>query len=230
MIEEHLTDTTSGKGWHPAQQGGFLVKDWFFPDDWEPKSSGDWPGPEVKHPVLKLQPFAGGGYEATVRMLNLERIGAAIEFGGCRGKREAPVEPNAEHVAKAGARAMQRVRHLVRNMCASHLCTLTRRETLETGFWTPDDWAAAWDRLRRALVRAIGDFPYVAILEQHAKGNYHLHVAWLGRINLNLMRPLWWAICGGRGEGKKQLRPPGAAERETTGKILSGLHAAQAQH
>ena len=29
---------------------------------------------------------------------------------------------------------------------------------------------------------------------------------------------------------KKQLRPPGAAERETTRKILSGLHAAQAQH
>ena len=29
---------------------------------------------------------------------------------------------------------------------------------------------------------------------------------------------------------KNQLRPPGAAERETVGKILSGLHAAQAQH
>jgi hypothetical protein len=41
----------------------------------------------------------------------------------------------------------------------------------------------------------------VAILERHKKGNFHLHIAWCGRINLNLMRPLWWGICGGRGQG-----------------------------
>jgi len=150
---------------------------------------------------LKIQAFKHGGYEATVRLLDLDKIGGAMEAKKRFGKREAPETLDTENIAKAGARAKRKVRHLVKNMAASHLCTLTRRETAGGECWTADDWAKAWDRLRRGLERVIGDFPYVAILEKHKKGNYHLHVAWCGKINLNLMRPLWWSICGGRGQG-----------------------------
>ena len=41
------------------------------------------------------------------------------------------------------------------------------------------------------------EFPYVAILEKHEKGNYHLHVAWCGRVNVGIVRKMWLAALGG---------------------------------
>jgi len=195
LIEEHLTVNNSQKGFRPAQAVGRLMANWSVPDDWE--------GPDTTDlsVVLKIQPFAAGGFEGTVRYMDLGRIARAMEFGGHRGKREAPGRAKPENVEKAGRRAKAKVRKLTKNMGATHLCTLTRRESDPAAFWSTDDWLKAWDRLRRNLVKVIGEFPYVAILEQHMKGNYHLHIAWVGRINLNVMRPLWWAVCGGRGEG-----------------------------
>jgi hypothetical protein len=196
LIEEHLTYNPEQTHYQGTGPDGFLLRNWFFPRGWE------GPGNDVKTPVLTIQTFKGGGYEATVRPLNLEKISRAIEFTGVRGKRERPEQIDQVNVATAAARAKKKMRHLVKNMAATHLCTLTRRELPETGYWSPDDWARAWDSLRRSIVKAKGgEFPYVAILEQHKKGNYHLHIAWCGRINLNLVRPLWWSICGGRGAG-----------------------------
>ena len=197
LIEEHLTfnpPLPPDFYFHQPSHGGRLVEGWKFPDGWE----GD--GGDLT-PVLKIQPFKSGGYEATIRLLDLEKIGNAMDGNRRFGKREAPLEPDYGHVQKAASRAKRKVRHLVKNMGATNLVTLTRRETPETGYWTPDEWAKAWDRLRRNLERVIGSFPYVGVLESHQKGNFHLHLAWLGKVNLNLMRGLWWAICGGRGQG-----------------------------
>lgn len=190
LIEEHLTDTP------PSFRASSLLKGWKFPADWE--------GPSPENPlcpVLKIQSFKVGGYEASIRFLDLPRIGRAAEFGGRRGRREVPSEVDQVHAMKAAQRAKRRVRHLTKNMGADHLMTLTRRESDPETYWGPEEWAKAWDRLRRVLVRAIGDFPYVAVLERHKKGNFHLHVAWVGKINLNLVRPAWWSILGGRGQG-----------------------------
>lgn len=199
LIKEHLTDGIAefeaGQGFRQGFGAGRLVKNWAFPVEWE------GPGADGFAQVLKIQPFQAGGYEATIRPLNLTRIGNAIEFGGCRGKREAPEEVRSESVEKSAARARRKVRHLVKNMGATHLATFTRREGVGGEFWTPEQWGAAWDRLRRGVERVLGKFPYVGILERHQKGNFHLHVAWVGRINLNVIRPLWWSICGGRGQG-----------------------------
>lgn len=199
LIEEHLTDTSFESLYQPAFSQGFLVENWLVESGYTAPPDGE------KSPVLKVQKFKAGGYEATVRMLDLQKIGRAMNASRRHGKREEPGERDEESIRKAGARAKRRVRHLVKNMGATNLVTLTRRETaedVEAGrSWTAEQWAAAWDRLRRCLVRVIGEFPYVAVLEEHAKGNYHLHVAWVGKVNLNIMRPLWWAIAGGRGMG-----------------------------
>ena len=194
LIEEHLTEKVGDFQFRTGLQGGHLIKNWLFPVNWSAPEYG-------VTPVLKVQSFQSGGYEATVRMLDLKKIGRAMEFGGCRGKREKPAEVSAEGLQKSAARAKRKLRHLVKNMCATHLLTLTRRETKQSDFWTPEEWAAAWDRLRRMLVKLIGEFPYVAVLERHEKGNYHLHIAWLGRVNLNVLRPAWWVCVGGRGAG-----------------------------
>ena len=195
LIEEHLTVDNGRNGFRPAEAAGRLLNGWLVPEEWEGPIDDD---PSV---VLKIQPFAAGGYEATVRYMDLARISRVMEFGGRRGKREEPGERKQENVEKAGQRAKAKVRKLTKNMGATHLCTLTRRESDPATFWTPEDWLKGWDRLRRHLVKEIGEFPYVAILEKHKKGNYHLHIAWVGRIHLNIMRPLWWTVCGGRGSG-----------------------------
>ena len=85
------------------------------------------------------------------------------------------------------------MRHLVKNMLADHLVTFTKAEGPATKDWGleewaawesggkeaweakygafmgPEEWAKVWDKFRRLLARYLGDFPYVAILEKHAK-------------------------------------------------------------
>ena len=228
LIEEHLTDEKchfpSTPGFRTGNSALGLMENWFFPEEW----SG--PPPDGYAQVLKIQAFKNGGYEASLRGLNVKRIGSAIEFGGCRGKREKPEYQSRESVLKSGQRAKRMVRLSVKNMAATNLLTLSKREgpntkdwsasqwaMWETGggreawcvehgdFWDEDRWAQAFDLFRRNCARAMGgNFPYVGVLEPHRKGNFHLHLAWCGKVNLNLVRPVWWASCGGRGQGNIQ--------------------------
>lgn len=192
LIEEHLTFDTLPGQYRQVTQGGRLFKNWLVPHGWAVPPSGE------RSYVMKVQPFEHGGFEVVCRKLDLEKIASAMDGASRRtGKRDAPAEIDPQHVAIASSRAKRRVRYLVKNMMATHLVTLTKRETLEGGFWNPDDWAKAWDRFRRLLAKVIGDFPYVAILEKHQKGNYHLHVAWCGRVNVQLVRKIWLAVIGG---------------------------------
>lgn len=203
LIEEHLTvnveipDPSFRKSW----AAGRLLDGWNSPTAGFSLGSNEFGG----NFVVKLQPFKAGGFELSCRSLDLEKIGAAMAGVRRFGKRERPEVPDALNLQKAASRAKRRVRHLTKNMGASHLVTFTRREAEISGYWTPDDWGKAWDRLRRLLVKAKGEFPYVAVLEKHKKGNYHLHVAWAEapgqKVPLNLVRPLWWAVLGGRGAG-----------------------------
>lgn len=231
LIEEHLTEEIGESQFRQGTHGGVLLRNWFFPSSYK--------GISDENPtrlVTKIQSFAHGGYEATCRRLDLQKIGRAIEFGGNRGKREKPDEISQLNLEKAAQRAKRSMRLLIKNMMADHLVTFTKNEGPNThgwsksdfkewrtigrplweqengAFWGPDDWAAAWDRFRRLMVRVVGDFPYVAILEKHEKGNYHLHVAWVGRVNVGLVRKMWLAaIGGGKGSGNidaKLIRVP----------------------
>jgi hypothetical protein len=65
---------------------GFLVENWHFPEE----GRQPWQGEMVEAAVLKVQSFKAGGFEASVRVLNLEKISRAIEFPRRKGKREAP--------------------------------------------------------------------------------------------------------------------------------------------
>lgn len=235
-IEEHLTDSPINAGFRPIECDGRLINGWNVPGDWV------GPNPDGENFVLKIQPFAQGGYEAVVRQVDMPKIGRAIlGENRPRGKREEPEEPSIDCLAKSAARAKKKVRHLCRNMMATHLLTLTKREgpstkgwgplewsAWENGgrsdwvdrhgeFWAEDQWAEAWDRLRRLLVRVIGQFPYVAILESHQKGNFHLHVAWVGKINVNLIRKMWLSIVGASGGNidAKYIKVPHGHDRSS---------------
>lgn len=166
------------------------MKNWYVPEGFvAPKEGGDF--------VLKVQSFAKGGYEATVRLLDLEKIGRAMDPDRKKGVRKEPEAISVPNQQSAAKRAKRKVRLLVRNMMASHLVTFTRREAAGSEYWTDAEWIAAWARLRRQLVRVMGEFPYVCVLEKHEKGNYHLHVAWCGHVRVHLVRKLWLAVLGG---------------------------------
>jgi len=66
-------------------------------------------------------------------------------------------------------RARQKVRHHAKNIAANRLLTLTKRETQETGFSTPDDWQQYWAKFCRVYKKYYPDQPFmfVAVLEQH---------------------------------------------------------------
>jgi len=232
LIEEHLTDTHEipSPSYRMAWVAGEDRPGWNVPSEGVDRGCDEFGG----NFVLKIQPFAAGGWEATCRSLDLEKIGAAMAGRRRYGKREVPDCVDRENILKAAQRAKRKVRKLVRNMGATHLVTLNKQEGPNTknwrksdwgnwrnggraaweaeagAFWTPDDWARAWDKFRRMVTRVKGDFPYVAVLEEHEKGNYHLHVAWVEapgqKINLNLVRGCWWACVGGRGRGNVDAR------------------------
>lgn len=193
LIEGHLTDTAMPVSFRRAESCGRLLENWFVPEGFNGVESG-----QLRY-VLKVQPFAVGGYEATCRALDLEKIARALEPHRRTGKRDAPEQLDPDNVARASDRARRKVRLLVRNMKADHLVTFTRRESDPSLFWCEDQWASAWDRACRLMKRIIGPFPYVAILEKHQKGNYHLHVAWCGKVNVKVVRRCWEAAAGGRG-------------------------------
>lgn len=211
LIEAHLTYAPPfPAGYRPIECDGRLINGWKVPEDWiSPPDDG-------RSFLLKIQPFTQGGYEAVVRQVDMHKIGRAI-LGENRphGKRIEPEEPSMDCLAKSHARAKKKVRHLCRNMMATHLLTLTKRELEGSDYWTEEQWALAWDRLRRLLVRVIGPFPYVAILESHKKGNFHLHVAWVGKINVNLVRKMWLSIVGAGGGNidAKFIRVPHGHDR-----------------
>jgi len=210
LINEHLTDIPFETTYSQGMCAGEAVNNWYFPDGWVAPF-------EAKTPVLKVQPLANGGYEATVSRIDLSKVGRALEFGGKRATRETPDEINPQHVAIAAQRAKKRVRLLVKNMMATHLVTFTKREPDGSEYWDEGQWLDAWDRFRRNMVRHIGVFPYVAILEKHKKGNFHLHAAWCGRVNVKLVRRLWLAVIGGgKGCGNidaKQIKVPAGGDR-----------------
>ena len=123
-IEEHLTFIPE-PAFRKSSCAGRLLQGWSSPVEGFDLGSNEFGG----NYVVKIQPFKAGGYELSCRSLDLEKIGAAMVGERRFGKRERPEVPDSINVQKAAARAKRRVRHLTKNMGASHLVTFTRRET-----------------------------------------------------------------------------------------------------
>lgn len=149
--------------------------------------------------VLKIQGFNAGGYEATIMHVDIDKVGRAMD-GGCKqGKREKG-EQSENDVIRSKQRAKTKVRHLTKSMGCDRLLTLTVRESGDD-FWSVEVWAANWKKFVRQCANAGYEISYVSILEQHKKGNYHMHAAIVGKANIKIMRHVWWSVCGGRGMG-----------------------------
>ena len=193
LIFGHLTDTPR---YVPVSRPSYLsqLHGWYRPSEGV--------SPDQYHLVAKIQRFRSGGYEVTVTPVELEELARKIDAPRSTGKREKPEEQDQDSIERSEKRAKKRVRHLIKSMGCDRLFTLTRRESSPEEFWTRDQWVSAWDRFVRLCKKAKIDLSYVAVLELHKKGNFHLHVGLTGHINIKLARRIWHTVLGVHPSGK----------------------------
>jgi hypothetical protein len=171
---------------------------------------GDWDRPanypiyeEREHYLATVHGFDAGGYEATVRCVDLQVL--VDSRMRPRGHRKPLEERDERDMLRAVARAKKTVRHAVKTIGATHLMTLTTREQENS----PESLAAQWKQFVRAYRKYTGeDFPYVAVPERHPTNpkHWHIHIAVRGHVKVNIARQIWWACCGGRGMGNIDVK------------------------
>ena len=175
--------------------------------DW---SFGDFDRP-INYPIFEepvhyqatVYGFEAGGFEATVREVDLQRMADAKLRP--RGRRKPVEDRDEKDMLRAAARAKKTVRHAVKTIGATHLMTLTTREEENT----PESLAfklKSFIRSYRSFAKE--DFPYVAVPERHPSNpkHWHLHVAVRGFVKIKIARQIWWRCCGGRGMGNVDVK------------------------
>lgn len=99
-------------------------------------------------------------------------------------------------------RARKNVRLRCQSIQADRLMTLTYRGAMTDMERLKRDF----DAFRRSMKRA-GMWHYVAVIERHQSGGFHIHLAVHGRVVYNLVRAIWWRIVG-RGQGNIDVKNP----------------------
>jgi len=192
----HLRVTNSR--YHALRDFAFSeLKGWYSPVGWFAT------GNEL---VATIQCFKAGGYEATVKSVDMNSLGRLMANKGIFGKREKHDSVNENDVIRSVQRAKKKVRQLIKDRGADRLLTLTKRENDSNTFWSNDDWLKAWREFVRLCRIANIELDYVATLEKHKKGNFHLHAAIVGRVHINTIRKIWCKINGGKGSGNVDIK------------------------
>ena len=196
LIKGHLTDLQ----YIPVSRGlEQEPKNWF-------RSSSGFISSQENHFVAKLQAFESGGYEITITRQDLKQLADRMDAPRATGKR-VKGDQNENDVISSVQRSKRKIRHLIKSMGCDRLLTLTKRENDPDSYWTVEEWAKAWDRFNRACKKMGVSLVYVAVLEKHKKGNYHLHAAIVGRISVKHIRKIWLACCGGgKGSGNVDIQ------------------------
>lgn len=146
---------------------------------------------------LKVRTFSRMPPEYTVQRVSFERDQRAYLNAYHRGAqsafpRRARPDPNKprddESIERSQRRAKTAVRLTVTELAPTALVTFTTREVL-----TLDQLLWCWGHFSRSLRRAGVEFEYVAVPERHPANpdHLHLHVAYRGRTQIDLLRRLW---------------------------------------
>lgn len=168
------------------------LNNWYCPLDWFAN------GNEM---VATIQTFKAGGYEVTVKNVDMQSFGNLMaNKGRATGKREKR-DMNENDKIRSAQRAKKSVRQLIKQKGCDRLLTLTRRENNPDTFKNENEWLDDFRKFVR-LCRIAGiELDYVATLEKHKKGNFHLHAAIVGKVHINTVRKIWLKVCGGKGLG-----------------------------
>lgn len=170
--------------------------------------------------VMKLQPFKAGGYEVTVYRQDLERLKQLSDFPRRSKRSTSRDEQKEENVISSVLRAKKKVRLLIKSMGMDRMLTLTKRQQDDSEVLTSEEWAVLWKKFCRLVKKATGtELQYVAVLEPHKARGLHLHAAISGKVNINLIRKIWYACLGQRPDGLTPGEPniqykPGITEHK----------------
>lgn len=158
----------------------------------------------VSNPIqyrLEIQRFNNCPPEFKVRQIDFTRDIEAYERAALagqtrvsrrRGPRVAPLVRDEESIERSQWRAKTQIRKVVCELAPNHFTTFTTRES-GPDYLNPGDWREMWARFIRLVSAAGIDFQFVAVLERHPSNpqHLHLHVAWRGHANYNILRKLW---------------------------------------
>jgi len=85
-----------------------------------------------------------------------------------------------------------------------YMVTLTARENIEDR----DRFGAMVSEFQRQVKIHLPVWDTITILEKQERGAWHAHLAVKGWQKLELLRKLWQGVCGGKGMGAVNVRPP----------------------
>jgi hypothetical protein len=156
--------------------------------------------------VVRVQPFESGGYELTMTKVDLDKMVRTMESVHTSAKR-IQGEQDENNVISSINRSKKKIRYLIKSMGCDRLATFTIRQNDPSKYLTIEEWGAAWDRLLRLCKKANCRFQYVAVLEHHKSGAYHLHAALVGRANVVMLRRLWFIALGCKGDERGVSSP-----------------------
>ncbi len=152
---------------------------------------------------LKVRRFSHVPAEFTIQRISLERDIDRYRYAyrdgrpSCfpstvRSRPDPGVARSDESIERSQRRAKINVRCTVLELAPNHFSTFTTREA-GPDYLTAANWSSMWGHFLRLVRSASIDFECVAVLERHPKNplHFHLHVAWRGRANYNLLRRFW---------------------------------------
>lgn len=154
------------------------------------------PVPEYRAKLVKL---AHGQTEISITPANSTSvINARMGFNpllDCPRKRrtvEEQDERDKENRQRAGKRARQNVRHLVKSIFADHMLTFSYRENVTDRARVAADWK---EFVRLYRVR-YPDWKYLACPEKQERGSIHIHVAVQGKQDIRWLLRCWLLAIG----------------------------------
>lgn len=160
-----------------------LNQKWHYPNDWE---QSEVSGRAVVARVTEIK----GSYEVLTR--NVDLTGIRERYYIQKKKRERTEQNKKQDIERVYKRAKQKVRHLIKSGSLDTLLTYTIRETENSGYLTREQVMRVWKYMTGVIFpRNNIQIDYVAVLEKHKKGNYHIHVATNSRVKANVLRAMW---------------------------------------
>lgn len=162
---------------------------------------------------LKIITFANNTADYVMSRINpkkvKERIYGMITSYQITLTDEQKAQKELENIERSARRAKQAIHHLIRQIGADHMLTLNVRENIQD----KDKFFEIFTRFIRLIrekdvVTVLGkkglvtrklkrDYAYVAVPELQERGAYHMHIACVGKQDLDLLRSCWYVALGG---------------------------------
>lgn len=173
---------------------------------------------------LTVKEYLTGAVEITARKLDvMKMLRAADDYwivGIGKPKTEEEFElRKLENLARAQRRACLMVREKIMQIGADHLLTLTYRENMDDS----DRLDADFTRFIRLMRKTYPDWQYVATPEFQHRGAFHMHIACVGKQDINFIRKCWYTALGS--PDSSGIDTPGQVDIQYRRKRFSGISA-----